>query len=176
MRENRVQVPSGTATVSAEVSPVDESRSLDRFCSEKARGDLRGASQETCLCYVFTETLQVRRIGLIGAEKRLRHPFGVPRFFLLLTAAHGGDAGSSIRRPPVRPKGREGLSLSRRSRRNPRKKIQKGKRDFFPCFSPFAWCCACSPRHTPTVKTTGPISATAPTTWPSPMRPPPLQR
>ena len=79
------------------------------------------------MCYVFTETLQVRRIGLIGAEKRLRHPFGVPRFFLLLTAAHGGDAGSSIRRPPVRPKGREGLSLSRRSRRNPRKKIQKGK-------------------------------------------------
>ena len=82
---NRVRIPSGTATVSAEVSLVDESRSLDRFCSEKARGDLRGASQETCLCYVFTETLQVRRIGLIGAEKRLRHPFGVPRFFF---AAH----------------------------------------------------------------------------------------
>ena len=112
MRENRVQVPSGTATVSAEVSPVDESRSLDRFCSEKARGDLRGASQETCLCYVFTETLQVRRIGLIGAEKRLRwFVLESPQFFLLRS---GGvwEAQPGCISQPVRPvNGRKGPSL-----------------------------------------------------------------
>ena len=127
MRENRVQVPSGTATVSAEVSPVDESRSLDRFCSEKARGDLRGASQETCLCYVFTETLQVRRIGLIGAEKRLRHPFGVPRFFCCSPPRMGEMPAAAYAGRPSGPRDEKDSHFRGAAAAIPAKKYSKEK-------------------------------------------------